>query len=122
MHRVGGAGQQSTPVMIKLYLYATKTLLPTGLEVEVVATYQSANKEPRVAHHTVPLPLLLACRPKPAIKASQHKLTLDTLHPAISLTELFEDFLLSANEVNDGGDASGGGTASSMGFQLWSNR
>ena len=31
IQKVGGAGQQSTPIMVKLYLYALKTHLPTGM-------------------------------------------------------------------------------------------
>jgi Bardet-Biedl syndrome 9 protein len=90
-----------------------------GLDVEIVATYQSANKEPRVAHHTVTVPLLLACRPRPALKTGLHKLTLSTLHPALPLSELFEDFLSSAKEYMDVGD--GTSSASSLGFQLWAS-
>lgn len=87
--------------------------------MEIVATYQSANKEPRVAHHTVTVPLLLACRPRPALKTGLHKLTLSTLHPALPLSELFEDFLSSAKEYMDVGD--GTSSASSLGFQLWAS-
>ena len=91
----------------------------SGLDVEIVATYQSANKEPRVALHTVTVPLLLACRPRPALKSGLHKLTLSTLHPALPLSELFEDFLSSAKEYMDIGD--GTSSASSLGFQLWAS-
>lgn len=91
----------------------------SGLDVEIVATYQSANKEPRVAHHTVTVPLLLACRPRPALKTGLHKLTLSTLHPALPLSELFEDFLSSAKEYMDVGESAS--SASSLGFQLWAS-
>jgi hypothetical protein len=30
IQRIGGMGQQGTPIMVKIYLYATKTHLPTG--------------------------------------------------------------------------------------------
>ena len=87
--------------------------------MEIVATYQSANKEPRVAHHTVSVPLLLACRPRPALKTAAYKLTFDTLHAAVPLSVLFEDFLSSAKELGDI-NTSGGG-AFSLGFQFWGN-
>jgi Bardet-Biedl syndrome 9 protein len=89
-----------------------------------VASYQTASNEPRVAQHTITVPLLLACRPRPALKAAAHKITLDTLHPALPLSELFADFLSSAEEHMDLGDIGIGGTgggASSLGFQLWTN-
>ena len=43
IQRVGGIGQQSTPVMVKLYLYALKTHLPTG------------NIQHHTTHYTTPL-------------------------------------------------------------------
>ena len=96
----------------------------TGLAVEIVASYQTASNEPRVAHHTINVPLLLACRPRPALKAAAHKITLDTLHPALPLSELFSDFLSSAEEHMDLGDigiGGSGGGASSLGFQSWAS-
>ena len=96
----------------------------TGLAVEIVASYQTANNEPRVAHHTINVPLLLAFRPRPALKAAAHKITLDTLHPALPLSELFSDFLSSAEEHMDLGDIGIGGAvggASSLGFQSWAS-
>ena len=92
--------------------------------MEIVASYQTASNEPRVAQQTITVPLLLACRPRPALKAAAHKITLDTLHPALPLSELFADFLSSAEEHMDLGDIGIGGTgggASSLGFQLWAN-
>lgn len=89
-----------------------------------MASYQTASNEPRVAQHTITVPLLLACRPRPALKAAAHKITLDTLHPALPLSELFADFLSSAEEHMDLGDIGIGGTgggASSLGFQLWAS-
>ena len=92
--------------------------------MEIVASYQTASNEPRVSQHTINVPLLLACRPRPALKAALHKITLDTLHPALPLSELFSDFLSSAEEHMDLGDigiGGSGGGASSLGFQLWAN-
>lgn len=33
IQKVGGIGQQSTPIMVKLYLYALKSHLPTGKQL-----------------------------------------------------------------------------------------
>ena len=87
--------------------------------MEIVATYQSHNKEPRVAHHTLSVPLLLACKPRTALKTAQHKITLDTLHAAVPLSTLFEDFITSASELGDITGTAGG--AFSLGFQFWGN-
>jgi Bardet-Biedl syndrome 9 protein len=87
-----------------------------------VATYLSPSGEPRVTLHSVALPLHLACRPKPAAKAAQFKVTLDTEHPAQPLTDLFDDFLLSAHDLGtDVGELLGSSAAQAMGFQFWSN-
>ena len=122
IQRIGGAAA-STPVMVKFYLYATKTQLPSGLDVQVVATYTAPGGEPRIATHAVALPLHIACRPKAATKNAAHKLTLDTAGaPALPLTELFDDFLLAASELGlDTGEVLGPAANNAMGFQLWAS-
>jgi hypothetical protein len=77
IQRIGGTAA-STPVMVKFFVYATKAQLPSGLDVQVVATYTAPGGEPRIATHAVTLPLHIACRPKAAAKNAAHKLTLDT--------------------------------------------
>jgi hypothetical protein len=47
------AGVKKTPLMVKVFLYATKATLPTGLEAVVTASYTSHNGEPRVT--SIPL-------------------------------------------------------------------
>lgn len=42
------AGVKKTPLMVKVYFYATRNSLPTGLDVVVTASYLSHNGEPRV--------------------------------------------------------------------------
>ena len=122
IQRIGGTAA-STPVMVKFFVYATKAQLPSGLDVQVVATYTAPGGEPRVATHAVTLPLHIACRPKAAAKNAAHKLTLDTAGaPALPLTELFDDFLLAASELGlDMGEVLGPAAANAMGFQLWAS-
>jgi hypothetical protein len=47
------AGVKKTPLMVKVFLYATKASLPLGLEAVVTASYTSHNGEPRVT--SIPL-------------------------------------------------------------------
>lgn len=47
------AGVKKTPLMVKVFLYATKAALPMGLEGVVTASYTSHNGEPRVT--SIPL-------------------------------------------------------------------
>lgn len=47
------SGVKTTPLMVKVYFYATKNCLPTGLGVVVTASYLSHNGEPRVT--SIPL-------------------------------------------------------------------
>lgn len=90
-------GMKSTPTMVKVYLYANKSYLPSALEATVSATYLTSKGyaylyallylipyniciyvcmylgvpgEPRVATHALQLPLYLACRPKAPVKSS----------------------------------------------------
>ena len=87
---------------------------------QVVATYTSPSGEPRVSTHTVPLPLAVACRLRPASKNATHKLTLDTPGaPALSLTELFDDMLATNAEMGSLEELPG--QTNAMGFQMWSS-
>lgn len=47
------SGVKTTPLMVKVYFYATRSCLPTGLDVVVTASYLSHSGEPRVT--SVPL-------------------------------------------------------------------
>ena len=86
----------------------------------MVATYTSPGGDPRVSTHSVPLPLAVACRLKPASKNATHKLTLDTPGvPALSLTELFEDMVVANAETGSLEEVPG--QANAMGFQMWSS-
>lgn len=114
------SGSPSTPVMVKLYFYATRLELPSKLEAEIMATYNTSNGEPRIASHIISIPLSLACRLRPAAKTAQFKLTIDTEHPAQPLTDLFDDFLYSSHESGvDFGEILGNTATAAMGFQFW---
>ena len=52
IQRVGGIGQQSTPVMVKLYLYALKTHLPTGNIQHHTTHHHSITSHNITSHHT----------------------------------------------------------------------
>eukprot|EP01034_Spumella_vulgaris_P030819 gene30819-38095_t len=114
-------GGKSTPVMVKLYLYATRAALPSGLDAVVTATYTSSKGEPRVISHTIALPLFLACRPKAPIKSALCKVILDTDdHPAVALTELFADVLYAAQQGGmDVSEVLGNSAAQAIGLQLF---
>ena len=81
--------------MVKVYLYALKTQLPTSIDGTITASYISANNnEPRVTSISIQLPIYLLCKPRAPVKSSLYKVILDTdTYNAVPLTELFGDFL-----------------------------
>eukprot|EP01038_Epipyxis_sp_PR26KG_P016237 gene16237-22098_t len=115
-------GVKATPVMIKVYIYAFKSILPSGLEAHVTASYLTSRGEPRVSTTTLTLPLHLACKPKAPLKSSTYKIILDTEYAAIPLTTLFDDFLYAYQTSGmDVTEVLGGNATQAMGFQLWTN-
>ena len=51
------SGVKSTPLMVKVYFYATRNCLPNSLDAVVTASYLSHNGEPRVTS----IPLVRVC-------------------------------------------------------------
>ncbi len=119
LQKVAG-GAKSTPVMVKVYLYATRTI-PSGLDATITATYTSSKGEPRVVSHTIALPIYLVCRPKAPTKSALCKVILDTEgHPAVPLTDLFADLLFAAQGFGmDVSEVLGNSATQAMGFQLF---
>ena len=131
------SGGKATPTVVKVYFYAAKEAIPTTLEATIVATYKNAKVltlsttfiyyhhskgEPRIASHTIALPLHLVCRLRAPSKSAIHKLTLDTDHNAIPLTDLFDDMLLVSKECGfDINEMLGASATNAMGFQFWTN-
>ena len=115
------AGLKATPVMVRVFLYALKSQIPSGLDALVTASYTSYNGEPRVTSMPLQLPLFLACRPKAPVKSAACKVVLDTGdHPAHALTELFGDFLYAYQQSGvDVGEVLGSNATQAMGFQLF---
>ena len=112
----------STPVMIKLYMYASKSQIAASLQCDVTATYKTAQGEPRIANHAIQLPLFLACTLCPAAKAAAFKFTLESGKAPVPLTELFDDLIFALKEAGQNvSDVVGNSEAHALGFQLWSN-
>lgn len=100
--------ESSMPVEKRLTVYMKNAFIPPDMTVHVSVTFVNSNGAPRVVHTKHKLPLKLVARPCLPIKNAEHKLTLDTNKPSISLNELFPDLL--------GDNADGPGNA--LGFQL----
>uniref|UniRef100_A0A674J2B6 Bardet-Biedl syndrome 9 n=1 Tax=Terrapene triunguis TaxID=2587831 RepID=A0A674J2B6_9SAUR len=71
---------------------------PAELEGNAVASYSTPTGIPRVAQCKFRLPLRLICFPAQPSKTANHKLTIDTNKPPVSLVNLFPDFADQSNE------------------------
>jgi Bardet-Biedl syndrome 9 protein len=97
-------------------------LRSTALEAQIVASYVSSSGEPRLTSQTLPLPLYLACRPKPAQKSALYKFTLDTEFGAQPLPDLFDDMLYAYQDLGlDVQETLGPSAVQAMGFQFWAS-
>lgn len=86
-------GGAKTPLILTLRFRACKGVLPGDLALLVVASYVTANNEPRTARLDTRLPLSLATRVVPPLKNCQYMFTLDTNRSPPALTDLFPDLL-----------------------------
>ena len=109
----------STPLMIKLYMYARPDQFASSLEADVTATYKSTTGEPRIVNHKIDIPLFLACTIRPPVKLAAFKFTLDTGLPAVSLKDLFEDVVKAQEEALQSDVNIGGSETQAIAFQLW---
>ncbi|EMP31554.1 Protein PTHB1 [Chelonia mydas] len=71
---------------------------PAELEGDAVASYSTPTGIPRVAQCKFRLPLRLICFPAQPSKTANHKLTIDTNKPPVSLVNLFPDFADQSDE------------------------
>ncbi|KYO43240.1 protein PTHB1 isoform A [Alligator mississippiensis] len=81
---------------------------PAELEGNAIFSYNTPTGVPRVAQCKFRLPLRLICFPAQPSKTANHKLTIDTNKPPVSLVSLFPDF--SDQSVED--------QVNSLGFQF----
>ncbi|XP_025056351.1 protein PTHB1 isoform X3 [Alligator sinensis] len=81
---------------------------PAELEGNAIFSYNTPTGVPRVAQCKFRLPLRLICFPAQPSKTANHKLTIDTNKPPVSLVRLFPDF----------SDQSDEDQVNSLGFQF----
>ncbi|KAK6166671.1 hypothetical protein SNE40_023310 [Patella caerulea] len=98
---------KSTELLVQFYMKYCS--LPSTLSAEVSAKYPSATGAPRVATAKIKLPLKLVMKPVFPVKNAEHKLTIDTNKPPVSLNDIFPDLL--------GENAGSAGAA--LGFQFF---
>ena len=110
----------STPQLVRLYLFASKDNVALDLAAEVCATYMSQKGEPRVASYPFRIPIFLACGLRAATKQAVYKYTLDTGDlPIQSATTLFQDLLAASHKAGVDVDETLGHTEQAIGLQLW---
>ena len=80
-----------------------ETHIVSSLEMSIVTTFLSGEGVPQSIHHNLPLPLSLVIKPCPPIKDADFKVTLSTNKPAVSLLELFPEFVLDSSMTNAAG-------------------
>ncbi|KAG5496184.1 hypothetical protein JKF63_02485 [Porcisia hertigi] len=77
-------------------------IIPSSLEVVVVAVYRGQRREYETTDHVALAPLLLVARPVPPVKNTAFSLQLNTDHsPPPLLTEIFSDMALLGNVASN---------------------
>jgi Bardet-Biedl syndrome 9 protein len=84
-------GGNRTPLIIPIQVRMCNDILPSNMELPVIATYLTASGEPRTARWDIQLPLCLVCTIVAPVKNAGFKVTLDTNQPPPQLTSIFED-------------------------------
>ncbi|XP_065287085.1 protein PTHB1 isoform X1 [Dermacentor albipictus] len=69
-----------------------ETMLPSSLDLKVVAFYQNSSGASQLVQASMHLPLALVARPCVAERTYEHKLTIETNKPSVPSNELFPDF------------------------------
>ena len=85
----GLKGSQSVSFVIR----ASSTVIPTGREVSIVASYVTPNGEPRTSQTSVDIPLLLFSKVVLPKKNKATFFTIDTNQAPVPLNDLFPDML-----------------------------
>lgn len=86
---IDGRGS-STPLIIPIVLRPSSRVMPTSLNVAVLAAYTLESGQPRVSQCVVRLPMCVMCRLVPPVKSSTFKFTLETNQEPLELSSLFE--------------------------------
>lgn len=93
-------GGNRTPLVLEVRFRVSKTIVPSSLNVDVVASFTTSKGEPRTARTDFRLPVCLAARVVAPVKNAAFMFTLDTNRDPPPLTDLFGDVLNSAIDVN----------------------
>jgi Bardet-Biedl syndrome 9 protein len=96
------SSQLNTSPPIIFDFYPTKSIFPTSITIQIIATYINSKGEPQSSVLSMILPLILCCRAKPPTKSAAHKIVIDTnMKDPVLLTDLFDDFLLANSEYGN---------------------
>ena len=91
-------GSSKTPVILTLRFRCVKGILPADLGLSVVASYVTANNEPRTARLETALPLALAAKIIPPLKNCAFMFTLDSNRSPPPPQDTFGDLLEPVSE------------------------
>ena len=86
---------------VSCYLYYP--VIPQSLDLTVTAAYISGQGIPVILTNVTSLPIKLIVKPCAPIKEADYKVTLSTNKPAVSLLELFPEFVLDSTMTNAAG-------------------
>ncbi|XP_023334275.1 protein PTHB1 [Eurytemora carolleeae] len=73
------------------------------MDVKIVVTFLTNNNVPQSQSYNLILPLSLVVKPCPPIKDADFKVTLSTNKPAVSLLDIFPEFVLDSSMTNAAG-------------------
>ncbi|KAF7247790.1 Protein PTHB1 [Varanus komodoensis] len=90
--------ESSVPKTVVLSAFLKGNSPPADMEGSALASYSTPTGAPRVAQCKFRLPLRLVGFPAQPSKTANHKLTIDTNKPPVSLVTLFPDFADQADE------------------------
>lgn len=117
------SADHSTPLVIKITLFALKNVIPNEDELIVNASYAnpSQNNEITIASHSLILPPYLFYRIRLPSKTSLYKIVLNTEYNAISMIDLFQDLIncYQSQQYFDIHDVLGTNAIQAMGFQCF---
>ena len=94
---------------LTVHAFLVNTSIVSSLDLGVVVTYINTQGVPNCVKKTVTLPLSLVIKPCPPIKDADFKVTLSTNKPAVSLLELFPEYVLDSSMTNAAGFQQYGG-------------
>ena len=88
---------------LTIHAFMSDMMVVSSLQLTLVATYLTQQGVPHCLHKILSLPLSLVIKPCPPIKDADFKVTLSTNKPAVSLLELFPEFVLDSSMSNAAG-------------------